>query len=304
MSNIQVNKLNTLRGHNHSVFALSGGGSSHLFYTGAGDGMVVEWDLSRPGDGLLLAKLPGSVYALGVDVKRNILFIGQNNEGIHAIDLESKKEIWSLKITSHAIFDLKVVDNLLLVATGDGVLVVLDIDERSPVRHLKISDKSLRVLAVSRDKRQVSVGASDSLVKVFDLTNWKPLALMEGHKNSVFALDYSPDGKTLVSGGRDAKLKFWDTNKFEEQQNIAAHMYAINYLSFREDGKYFVTCSMDKSIKVWDPVAFKLLKVIDKARHVGHGTSINKVLWTTYKDQVVAISDDHTVSVWDIKIGQ
>lgn len=127
---------------------------------------------------------------------------------------------------------------------------------------------------------------------------------MQGHLNSVFALAYSPDGKTIVSGGRDASLKFWDTEKFEIQQNIAAHMYAINYLSFREDGKYFVTCSMDKSIKVWDMEAFKLLKVIDKARYVGHGTSINKVLWTKNKDQVVAISDDHTVSVWEINIGQ
>ncbi|EPR68729.1 WD-40 repeat protein [Cyclobacterium qasimii M12-11B] len=54
--------------------------------------MVVEWDLSTPGDGLLLAKLPNSVYALEVDEKRNLLFIGQNNEGVHVIDLKSKKK--------------------------------------------------------------------------------------------------------------------------------------------------------------------------------------------------------------------
>ncbi|AEL26386.1 WD40 repeat domain-containing protein [Cyclobacterium marinum] len=304
MSNIQVSKLNTLRGHNHSVFALANGCQTNLIYTGSGDGMVVEWNLSELGDGLLLAKLPSSVYALEVDKQRNVLFIGQNNEGIHAIDLKSKKEIWSLKITSHPIFDIKVLDNLLLVATGDGVLVVIDIEERSPVRHIKISDQSLRVLAVAPNQKQIAVGASDHLIKVFDTQDWSPLARMQGHLNSVFALAYSPDGKTIVSGGRDASLKFWDTEKFEIQQNIAAHMYAINYLSFREDGKYFVTCSMDKSIKVWDMEAFKLLKVIDKARYVGHGTSINKVLWTKNKDQVVAISDDHTVSVWEINIGQ
>jgi len=304
MSNIQVSKLNTLRGHNHSVFALASGCVPHLIYTGSGDGMVVEWDLSTPGDGLLLAKLPNSVYALEVDEERNLLFIGHNNEGVHVIDLKTKKEIWSLKITSHSIFDLKVVGDLLLVATGDGVLVVLDIEERSPVRHVKISEQSLRVMAVAPDKRQLSVGASDNLVKVFDMENWKPLARMDGHNKSVFALAYSPDGKKIISGGRDAQLKFWDTEKFEEQKNIAAHMYAINFLSFREDGKYFVTCSMDKSMKIWDYEAFRLLKVIDKARFVGHGTSINKVLWTKHNNQVVAISDDHTVSVWEINIGQ
>ncbi|SEJ39159.1 WD domain-containing protein, G-beta repeat-containing protein [Cyclobacterium xiamenense] len=302
MVKIQVNKLNTLRGHNHSIYALSGGVSAHHFYTGSGDGMVVAWDLRQPKDGVLLAKLPNSVYALAVDKKRNLLFIGQNFEGIHAIDLDTKKEVWSLKITSNAIFDLKVIGDLLLVATGDGVLVVVNIEEKSLVRHLKISEKSLRVLSVDPFRQQFSVGASDNQVKVFAWQDWKPVALLEGHSNSVFALGYSPDGKTLISGGRDALLKFWDTTDFSQQSSVAAHMYAINYLSFREDGRFFVTCSMDKSIKLWDASEFKLLKVIDKARHAGHGTSINKIIWTAYNDQVVAVSDDRTVSVWDIHI--
>ncbi|MBD3630178.1 WD40 repeat domain-containing protein [Cyclobacterium sp.] len=304
MPKIQVNKLHTLSGHNHSVFALSEGLTPHHFYTGSGDGMVVEWDLRTPKDGLLLAKLPRSVYALTVDKKRNLLFIGQNFEGIHAIDLASKIEVWSLKVTANAIYDMKVVGDLLLVATGDGVLVVLNIEAQSPVKHLKISDQHLRVLAIDPVRAQFSVGASDHQVKVFDLKDWKPVAKLEGHSNSVFALQYSPDGKVLISGGRDARLKFWDTKDFKEKTSIAAHMFAINYLSFRDDGKYFVTCSMDKSIKLWDPDEGKLLKVIDKARHAGHGTSINKVYWSAYKDQVVAISDDHTVSVWDLGIGQ
>ena len=300
MSNIQVNKLNTLTGHNHSVFALSEGVEPSKFYTGSGDGMVVQWDLSQPKDGLLLAKLPNSVYALAVDPKRNWLFVGHNFEGIHVIDLNSNREIWSLKITSNAIFDLKVIGDLLLVATGDGVLVVLDINERSPLKHIKVGERSLRVLAIDPEKRRLAVGASDHTIKVFDLEDWKPLTQMSAHSNSVFALEFSPDGKTLVSGGRDAQLKFWETESFRETEGIVAHMYAINYLSFREDGRYFVTCSMDKSIKLWDAKALKLLKVLDKARHAGHGTSVNKVLWSKYQQQIVAVSDDHTVSVWEV----
>ncbi|MFC4874342.1 WD40 repeat domain-containing protein [Negadavirga shengliensis] len=302
MSKIQVNKLHTLTGHNHSIFALTDGIAPHMFYTGSGDGMVVEWDLSQPGDGRLLAKLPASVYALCVDRKQGILYIGQNFEGIHAIDLESKQEIWSLKITSNAIFDLKIVGNLLLAATGDGVLVVLDLKERSPLKHIKVSTESLRVLAMDPSHSQLAIGSSDHTVKVFSLKDWEPVALLAGHTNSVFALDFSPDGKVLISGGRDAHLKIWDTNGFGEIQDIVAHMYAINYLSFRDDGRYFVTCSMDKSIKLWDAREFKLLKVIDKARHAGHGTSINKVKWTAYHQQIVAVSDDHTISVWEIEL--
>ncbi|MEX0883080.1 MAG: WD40 repeat domain-containing protein [Cyclobacteriaceae bacterium] len=302
MPKIQVNKLNTLTGHNHSVFALTEGVEPSKFYTGSGDGMVVEWDLTRPKDGLLLAQVPNAVYALAVDKVRDWLIIGQNFEGVHVIDLKTNREIWSLKITSNAIFDIKVVNDLLLVATGDGVLVVLDLDERSPIQHIKVSDQKLRVMAVDPKKRRLAIGASDHTVNVFELEGWKPVVQLKAHTNSVFALGFSPDGLTLVSGGRDAQLKFWETRYFTEINSIAAHMYAINYLSFRGDGRYFVTCSMDKSIKLWDAGNHKLLKVIDKARHAGHGTSINKVFWMSYKQQVIAISDDHTVTVWDILI--
>jgi WD repeat-containing protein 61 len=64
----------------------------------------------------------------------------------------------------------------------------------------------------------------------------------------------------------------------------------------------FVTCSMDKSLKVWDSNNFKLLKVIDKARHAGHATSINKVLWSSYNQQIISVSDDRNVSIWHVEI--
>jgi WD40 repeat protein len=57
---------------------------------------------------------------------------------------------------------------------------------------------------------------------------------------------------------------------------------------------------MDKSLKVWKLDELRLLKVIDRARHAGHGTSVNKVLWTNYENQLVSASDDRTISVWNI----
>jgi WD40 repeat protein len=57
---------------------------------------------------------------------------------------------------------------------------------------------------------------------------------------------------------------------------------------------------MDKSIKVWNLDEMKLLKVIDKGRHAGHGTSVNKLIWTDYQTQLVSASDDKTISVWKI----
>jgi WD repeat-containing protein 61 len=302
MSKIQVNKLHTLTGHNDCIYALTEGVNPRYFYTGAGDGMVVEWDLDDPLNGKLIAKVSHSVYALTVDRQKNLLVVGHNFEGIHVIDLIQKKEIWNIKLTDQAIFDLKVIGENLLVATGDGVLVLVDLQDRAVKRHIKLSTKSIRVMAVAEKKQQLALGLSDHSIKILDIANgFQPLANLIGHNNSVFALGYSPDEGILVSGARDAQLKFWNSESYLLEENIVAHMYAINYLSYRLDGRFLATCSMDKSIKIWDMHYRKLVKVIDKARNAGHGTSINKILWSTHSDHIVSVSDDRTISIWQIE---
>jgi len=302
MSKIQVNKLYTLTGHNDCIYAIKEGSNPRYFYTGAGDGMVVEWDLDNPKDGTLLARLPHSVYALEVDSKRNTLIVGHNYEGIHVIDLVEKKESWNLKLGAAAIFDLKVFGDELFVATGDGVLFVVDLEARAIKRHIKLSSKSIRVLAIAPFKKQLALGFSDHSIQILDVGQGAaPIARLEGHTNSVFALGFSPDEEVLVSGGRDACLKFWKTSDYLLEENVVAHLYAINYLSFREDGQYLVTCSMDKSLKLWDMSSRNLVKVIDKARNAGHGTSINKVFWSTYTGVIVSVSDDRTIAIWQIE---
>jgi WD repeat-containing protein 61 len=302
MLKIQVNKLHTLTGHNDCIYGIVEGPDPRFFYTASGDGMVIEWDLDKPKDGKLIAKVSHSVYALEVDKERNLLFIGHNFEGIHVIDLEKSEEIWSLKMTDQSIFDIKVVGNELYVGTGDGIISIIDIEQKAIKKHIKIGKKSVRVFAVDPTKRQLAAGLSDHSIKIFNLSDHTPIHNLEAHNNSVFALGYSPSKAILISGGRDAHLNIWETKNYSLQESIVAHMFAINYLSFREDGNYFVTCSMDKSLKVWDSNNFKLLKVIDKARHAGHATSINKVLWSSYNQQIISVSDDRNVSIWHVEI--
>lgn len=305
MSKIQVNKLHSLTGHNDCIYALTEGSDPRYFYTGAGDGMVVEWDLDNPKDGKLIAKLPHSVYSLAIDYQRNYLIIGHNFEGIHVIDLNENKEIWSLKMTEFAIFHITVVGDQILVGDGDGVLTIVDISSRAVKKHIKLSSKSIRVMDVAVEKMHLALGLSDHSVKILDLAeDFKPIANLKSHTNSVFALRYSPDESYLVSGSRDAHLKFWKTDPYELEEDVVAHMYAINFLDFREDGQLLVTCSMDKSIKIWSPEERKLLKVIDKARNAGHGTSVNKVIWSSYSNDIISISDDRTISIWNLGLEQ
>ena len=303
MTKIEVKKLHSISGHKDCVYVLEKGPDENTVFSSDGDGMVAKWNLDEPENGRMIAKVPASVYALCYYEPRNVLIIGQNFDGIHLIDLESKKEVGSIQTGTASIFDIKVVKDRIIVALGSGEVQVFNLSTLALEHQFKASEKSARALAIHEELGHLTVAYSDHHIRTYDLATWELIIEVEAHKNSVFAIRYSPDGRYLLSGSRDAHLKVWDVfGGYELKTSIVAHMFTINHIDYSADGKHFVTCSMDKTIKVWDAETFKLLKVIDKARHAGHGTSINTVLWSKHNNLLVSGSDDRSISIWKITL--
>lgn len=298
-----INKVDTFSGHRDSVYTIISNNSSHGFYSAGGDGFVIDWDLKKPDMGKLVARAGVSVYSLCFDKVSQFLWIGQNFEGIQILDTINNKIEYTSKVTASAIFDIKIWQNKALLALGDGVIAVVDVPTLAIQKHIKVSDKSVRSISVNEKTGEFAVGDSDCNVNIFDFDGFKLKKTISAHTNSVFSVQYSPDGNFLFSTGRDAHIKIWDVcNDYEPVTDIAAHMYAVNHVTFSPDGKFFATCSMDKSIKLWDAETFRLKKIIDRSRLAGHATSVNKLLWTDYENQLVSCSDDRMISVWEIAI--
>jgi WD40 repeat protein len=301
MHKVNVAKLHTFSGHRDCVYTLQPSNQANIFFSGAGDGMIARWDMKNPAEGELIAKLPNSIYALHYHPESNLLLAGHNYDGIHFLDWENKKELASLHITKAAIFDIQSHRNKIFVACGDGSLVCVDRETLTVMDRNKHSENKARTIAVHARRGELAVGYSDNFIRVFDVDSLTLKQEWQGHTNSVFTLRYSPDGNFLFSGSRDARLKVWDVQAgYLQAEEVVAHMYAINHIEFSPDAKHFVTCSMDKSIKVWDTEALSLLKVIDKSRHAGHGTSVNKLLWTSFESQFLSASDDRSISAWQL----
>lgn len=296
---MQITKIDTFSGHRDAVYTLAHSTQNSQFFSAGGDGTVVHWDLEKPDLGELIAQVPASIYAICFDEKRNHLWVGQNYEGIHLIDVRQKKEINSCNITSAAIFEIKIWENNAFVGLSDGTIIVIDVETFLVKKHIKASEKSVRSIAINPITNEFVAGYSDFSIKVFDLKDFSLKLVLTGHQNSVFKVCFSPDYNYLLSTGRDAHLKVWDVNNsYHLENDIVGHLFAINDLVFNPTGTLFATCSMDKSIKIWNAVNFKLLKVIDRGRYAGHGTSINKVLWSSYSDYLISASDDKHISIW------
>lgn len=302
MGNVNVSKIHHLTGHNDCIYTLERSQYPNIFFSGAGDGMVASWDLNDPENGMLIAKLPNSIYGLHYAKKEELLLVGHNYDGVHVISWEDKKEVGSLNMTKSAIFDIKTADGLGYIGDASGTITVVDIATLTIVSKIEASSESVRTLAINIPGNEIAAGYSDNTIRIFDKSDLTLKHTLTSHENSVFTLQYAPDYQLLLSAGRDAHLKAWDvTAGYLLAHDIVAHMFAINNIDYSPEGKHFVTCSMDKSIKVWDAATFKLLKVIDKARHAGHGTSVNKLLWSSHEELLISASDDRTISVWDVE---
>lgn len=296
-----IEKIDTFGGHRDPIYALERGPLAEQFFSAGGDGQVVQWHLNRPDLGELIAKVPTSVYALALHPTSGLLWVGQNFEGVHLINPVRKEEVTSLKLTTAAIFDIKFHDDEAFLALSDGVVAVVSTNPLVVKKHIKASDQSARCLAINPVERELAVGYSDHVVRIFDLTTYALKQVIQAHSNSVFTVAYSTDFQHLLTAGRDAHLKVWDVEQgYTLLQDIVAHMFAINHMAFNASGTLLATASMDKSIKIWDADTYKLIKVVDRARHAGHGTSVNKVLWTDYNELLLSASDDRTISVWKL----
>jgi WD40 repeat protein len=207
LSAVQVNKLHSFTGHRDCVYTLQPGDQPELFFSGGGDGMVVLWNLRSKGDGELVAKLPNSIYSLLHLADRKLLVAGQNFSGIHLIDYDNKKEVASLQITSSYIFDMQSFENDLVIATGEGTVVIVDLEKWVVKKRISVSERSARAIAINPENGEVAVGYSDHAVRIFSLGDYQLKQEIKGHQNSVFAIGYSSDGNYLFSGARDAHLK-------------------------------------------------------------------------------------------------
>lgn len=292
-------KIAAFTGHRDCVYSLQADAVGSVFFSAAGDGSVVSWDYDDPSRGRLIAKTGASVYSLLYLPDRACLVVGENYQGLHLISLRDTAELASLRLEGGAIFDLQYHDSRIYAATGDGTVHMVDAARLEPIKKIKLSDKSARCLALNASMGDLAVGLSDNSIRVLGLEDLSPKYLIHAHRLSVFALHYSPDNRFLLSGSRDAQLKVWDClQHYALHHSVAAHMYAINSIDYAPDGRWFATGSMDKTIKIWDSGEFRLLKVIDRARHGGHGTSVNKVLWAAAGRGLLSCSDDKSILLW------
>ncbi len=297
MPSIHASLYTTLKGHTSAIYTLAGGGDD--LYTTGGDGQVVKWNLAKPIDGLLMARMGMQIFSMALMPDKRHMLLGQMHGGIHILDLDDQQEDKHLALHTQGVFDLITTDNHFIAAGGDGALSLWRTIDYSLGLKIALSDSSLRALAIHPNGFQLAVGSSDNSIYVLSLHDFKVSQKLDGHENSVFTVCYSPDGRYLLSGSRDAHFMVWDVvDGYKPIHRIPAHLFTINHIVYSPDGKLFATASRDKDVKIWDACTFSLLKVLDRHKFEGHINSVNRLYWNN--KYLVSVGDDRVIKLWCI----
>jgi len=295
---VQIERIDTFSGHRGPIYALEKGIESKLFYSAGSDGWVVQWNLAKPDVGNVIAQIEGSVYTMRLEPESSVLWIGQNYEGIHGVDVSNQARVFSISLPKQAIYAIQFWGSQVWVGHDGGLITVLDRETKQVIRHVKAGQKSVRTMCLLGDGK-LAVGFSDGFIRVFDV-GFELVESWQAHQNSVFSMVYREEHQALYSVGRDAQVKCYSLEDHLELNSIPGHIYAINDLVFSPDGFHFATASMDKTIKIWETATMQLKKVIDFARYGSHQNSVNRLIWSNYEDLLVSCSDDKNISVWKI----
>lgn len=295
-----VSKLSDFSGHSHAIYSLQQAGDGFTFFSAGGDGLIVAWDIRNPNEGKVLAKIDGTIYSMLYIAELNLLAVGKNNEGIYLIHTGSNSVQAAIHVGEGAIFDMVFHRGKIIAGTSSGELLEIDIQSHRISQRLKVSDQSLRCIAINKISNTIAAGFSDNQIRVFEGADYHCIKSWVAHQRSVFSMAYTPDGKNLLSVSRDAHIKQWAVDEnYTNMRSVPAHLFAINHLSISPDHKFFITCSMDKTIKLWSLETLELLKVIDKARLGGHGNSVNRSIWLDSNTFLTA-GDDRKISSWKV----
>lgn len=298
---MNVKQIAKLTGHKGSIYTIVQGNEPHKVLSGAGDGWVIEWDLTNFETAKVIAKVETNIFSMAFLKEQNWLAVGNMFGGLHWVDLNSKTDLKNVAFHEKGIFDILQIEDSIITVGGDGKLAKWNIEKQQVTQSIQLANSSLRSIDYDKLGKRFVVGGSDNSIYFLDAELNLKHQIEAAHENSIFTAKFNENGTKVFSGSRDAHLKVWELNQnFENISSQPAHLFTINNLAFHPTKPLFATASRDKTIKIWDLETYELRKVIDVVKLGGHINSVNKLLWSNYKDWLISVSDDRTVIVWEI----
>ena len=298
-------------GHTDSVYCLAQGSTgTGTFYSGAGDGQVVAWQLNRP-VGRLITRFPHSVYAMQFLPEWDALLVGHNYEGLHLLDVRQHRAMAACRISASALFAIGVYGHTAFVGSQQGDMYRLSLPDLKLLSAQKLAQGPLRSIAVCAKAKLLIVGSSDDHIYALKLPDGTLCAHIQANQKGVFSVCVLDSHKSnevcrILSGGKNGQIRLFSLRlqgqlyAFHEEETSLmthAHLRTIYALQYAKDLHLIAAGSRDKSISFWG------LRPLERQPtpppSTGHHASVNALCWMEDKQLLLSGSDDKRILQWN-----
>ena len=258
-----ISSQTALIGHNSAVYALANGLLDQGFLSAGGDGLVVQWDLNAPEHGVVQARIGDAIFSLLQDPKRKMLLIGTGAGRLVLVDLETRAEVQVVELHTKGIFRI-------LAYTDDHFLCAG-------------GDGMLSTWAWrSGETSETRYG--------IELMRQIPLC---DEKLRDIALAPARDNVAVACG--DGTIRLLETALFNELERFGGHENGCTSVAFHPKKPVLLSGGKDGNLKVW--------RMDGTGRNL-HTLAAHKgaVYATTLDDRgrwIATVGRDSLVKIWD-----
>ena len=204
--------------------------------------------------------------ALAADTRRNRLYAGGTDRGIHVFDLANEEDEPAARWDGHENFVSSIAlrpgdTNEVLSCGFDRRLIWWDAERGKIARSVEAHDGWARDLAVSHDGAWIATVGDDMLVKLWDAESGQLAATLsghaprtpQGHVSAMYRVAISGDGSMLAAADRVGEVRVWEASSMRQVSLLCAptlYTYdpvqrkrsigGVRALAFSRDGKKLV----------------------------------------------------------------
>jgi WD40 repeat protein len=190
-------------------------------------------------------------------------------------------------------------ENQLLIGTGDGKILIWDIETTKVINLLEMYETSILDLATSQNGYKLAAIGVRGEIYIWNTDDWNRESILQGSNEYLVVadLEFTPDGNHLASFGLlwetlydGARYQLWDLNAnelFIEWFGDPGFLLATS-ISFSPDGSFLASSYGE----IWDPFTGELLQ------RFKFDSAASDIVWTPDNKNVIITGD--LVEFWGI----
>jgi len=242
-------------------------------------------------------------YAADLSADGRLSMVSSIHHGLSLWDVKQQRQLfqWSHQNQqNNQVFLVKIAEgNHFAISASRDDFVVWDIKTGQALGYWRLSESSIRDVALSSNGQQVLLGLGNGKVIHLDLQTGRRLEFL-GHSEKINAVALSANGRYALTGGNDYQALFWDTQTAQVLLRFP-HPGRVSSVALQSDGRYAFTSDNGKLARIW---ALPSGEQVSQLKLTARQNIFSYVTFANQGEWLITGSAARKLSLWHVKSGQ